>query len=52
MDVTETGLRYVDWLYEIWLWSSRNAFTASTPVHLQLTERDHLPSTPFEKLWT
>jgi hypothetical protein len=19
MDVTETGLRYVDWLYEIWL---------------------------------
>jgi len=31
----------------IWLWSSRNNVIATTRVHLQLTERGHLRSTPL-----
>jgi len=30
---------------EIWLWSSRNDFIASTPVYVQLTENSHLHRT-------
>jgi len=40
------------WQYGVWLWSSRNDFTASIPVYLQLTERGHLRRTPLEQLCT
>jgi len=39
-------------VYEVWLWRSWNDFFCKMLVYLQLTERDHLQSTPLEKLCT
>jgi len=38
-------------VYKVWLRSSRDCFTASTPVYLQLTERGQLRSTKYSP-WT
>jgi hypothetical protein len=48
-----TTIKDIIVLYEMCLWSCRNGFIASLiPVHLQLTERGHLQSTPLEQLCT
>jgi hypothetical protein len=39
---------YLMIIYKVWLWSSRDDFIASIPVHLQLAEKGNLQSIALE----